>query len=123
MALAGSAALGARWSHGGKHRCCGRGRWRGLHRRQNRRSRYDRLHLDTCGLRYLAQFLLLALALLLFAALELFLRAAERHLLRGLHVAEARLVVVRVRVGVFVILRDVLELFVAEFTVESFQDG
>lgn len=41
----------------------------------------------------------------------------------ALQVLHARLVVVRVRVGVLVVLRDVLELFVAEFTVKGAQDG
>lgn len=75
-------------------------------------------HLHARRLCDLAELLLLALALLLLALVDFLLRVAARAL-RGLHVAEAHLVVVRVRVRVFVVLRDVLELLLAHFAVEG----
>lgn len=73
--------------------------------------------LDPRRFRQLAHLLLLALAFLLLAALRLLL-AADLHGVVRVHVLHARLVVVCVRVRVFVVLRDVLELFVAELAVE-----
>ena len=75
--------------------------------------------LDARSFSELSHLLLLALALLLFS---FFRRAAERRLLGCLHVAEASLVVMCVRVGVLVVLRDVLKLLFAEIAVERF-DG
>ena len=66
------------------------------------------------------QLLLFAFAFLFFTFIHLFLRLEP---CVGLHVLEAGLVVVRIRISVLVILRDGLELLLTQLAVESLQSG
>ena len=66
------------------------------------------------------ELFLLAFSLLLASRINGSMCSSLRTLC-SLHVAETDLMVMSVRVGVLVVLRDVLELFVADITVERSQ--
>ena len=89
-------------------------------RRGNSDSRLHHLH--TSRLCDLSKLLLFTFPLLLFALADFLFRVAVGAL-SDLHILEADLVAVCIRVGMLVVLRDIFKLLLAHFAVERTKHG